>query len=311
MKFSVLFKELIACLFRFTGLPLFIRNTYAKQKVTIIFYHDPAASVLDSHLKYLSKRYHFIPLDVLVNAIRTKNWSSIPPKAIVMTIDDGHKRNYELLRVFKKYNIKPTIYVCTQVVNTNRFFWWQLKGLNPNPLKELSNDEKLKYLIEEYQYTPVKEYSYKTRQALSLEEMNEMKCYVDFQSHSRFHPLLTKCSSKESAIEIGRSKTELERLLDLKCEHFSFPNGYYHERELTFVKEADYLSGRTTDLGWNDMNTDPYKLKAMGITDDVSINVLSLQVCGIPAYLKGVFKGNFTGKLRTTKLDDSSLNKEE
>lgn len=309
MKFSALFKEVFVFLLRFTGLPLFIRNIYAKQKVTIIIYHNPTVNVLDSHLKYLSKRYHFITLNVLVNAIRTKNWSSIPPKAIVMTIDDGHKGNYELLEVFKKYNIMPTIYVCTQVVNTNRYFWWQLKGLNLQLLKMLSNDEKLKYLTEEYQYTPVKEYSYKTRQALNLEEMNEMKCYVDFQSHSLFHPLLTNCSSKESAIEISKSKTELEVLLGLKCDHFSFPNGDYSERELNFVNKAGYLSSRTTDLGWNDINTNPYKLKAMGITDDASINLLSLQVCGIPAYIRGVFKGNFTGKWRATKLDDCTLNK--
>jgi peptidoglycan/xylan/chitin deacetylase (PgdA/CDA1 family) len=296
MRFSELNKAVFAFLLRFTGLPLFIRNIYAKQKVTIILYHNPTVKVLDSHLKYLSKRYHLISLDVLVNAIRSRNWISIPPKAIVMTIDDGHTRNYELLSVFKKYNIKPTIYVCTQVVNTNRYYWWRLKGLNPNPLKELSNDEKLKYLSEEYQYTPVKEYSYKTRQALSLEEMNEMKCYVDLQSHSRFHPMLTNCSDEESAVEISKSKTELETLLDLRCNHFSFPNGDYSERELSFVKNAGYLSSRTTDLGWNDINTDPYKLKAMGITDDASINLLSVQVCGIPAYLKGVFKGNFTGK---------------
>jgi peptidoglycan/xylan/chitin deacetylase (PgdA/CDA1 family) len=291
-----MFKEVLTFILRFTGLPFFIRNIYSKQKVTIILYHDPTVSVLDTHLKYLVKRYSFISLDTLVNAIHARNWSSIPPKAMVMTIDDGHKRNYELLEVFKKYNIKPTLYVCTQVVNTSRHFWWQHKGLDPKPLKKLSNDEKLKYLSEEYQYTPVKEYLCETRQALSLEEMNEMKDYVEFQSHSRFHPILTKCSHEESAIEVSKSKNELEGLLDLKCDHFSFPNGCYYEREINFVKESGYLSSRTTDLGWNDINTDPYKMKAMGITDDASVNLLSLQVCGIPAYLKGVFKRNFTGK---------------
>ncbi len=296
MRFSALFKKMLAISVRATGLALLIRNTYARKKATVILYHDPAVNVLDSHFKYLSKRYHFISLDVLVNAIRTRDWSSIPPKSIVVTIDDGHRGNYDLLRVFKKYNIRPTIYVCSQVINTGRHYWWQHGGLDPAPLKKLGNDERLRYLSEEYQYTPVKEYSYEERQALNLQEMNEMKCHVDFQSHSRFHPILTRCDDKESEMEISQSKQELEMLLGLGCDHFSFPNGDYSERESSIVKEAGYLSGRTTEPGWNDADTDPYRLRAMGITDDASVNILSLQVCGIPAYVKGLFRRTSAGK---------------
>jgi peptidoglycan/xylan/chitin deacetylase (PgdA/CDA1 family) len=296
MRFSALLREVLALLVRFTGLTLLIRNAYAKRKATIILYHNPTVKILDSHLKYLSKRYRFITLDALVNAIYIKNWTSIPANAAVITIDDGHRANHDLLGIFKKYDIRPTIYVCTQVVNTSRLFWWQLRGLNPQPLKRLSNADRLKYLNEHYQYTPAKEFSDATRRALNIEEMNKMKSFVNFQPHSRFHPILTKCDDEECAIEIGNSKNELERLLDVKCDHFSFPNGDYTERELNCVKEAGYLSSRTTDLGWNNINTDPYRLKAMGITDDASVSLLALQVCGIPAYLKRVFKGIFTGK---------------
>lgn len=281
---------------RSTGITLLLRNTLAKRKVTIILYHNPTVDVLDSHLKYLSKLYHFIALDVLVQAIRTRNWSSVPPRSMVLTIDDGHKGNYDLVNVFRKYDIRPTIYVCTQLVNTDRHFWWQLGGLDPRPLKKLPNDERLKYLSDNYQYTPVKEYPHETRQALNHEEMDKMKFAIDFQSHSRFHPMLTSCGYDESAMEINQSKKELEALLDSKCDHFSFPNGDYTERELNFAKQAGYLSCRTTDLGWNDINANPYRLKAMGITDDASVNILSLQACGIPAYLKGIFRRAFPAK---------------
>lgn len=296
LRLSAFLGEAVASIMRATGIALLLRNTVAKRKATIILYHNPTVDVLDSHLKYLSKRYHFIALDVLVTAIRSRNWSSVPPKSMVLTIDDGHRGNYDLLGVFRKYNIRPTIYVCSQLVNTDRHFWWQIRGLDHRPLKELPNDERLRYLSENYGYTPVKEYPVETRQALNHEEMNEMKSTVDFQSHSRFHPMLTSCGYDESAMEIGGSRNELEVLLESGCSHFSFPNGFYTERELNLAREAGYLSCRTTDLGWNGINADPYRLKAMGITDTASVNVLSLQACGIPAYLKGVLRGNFSGK---------------
>ena len=303
--FDTIIKETVAFLIRCTGIPFFLLNIYARNKVNILIYHNPSAKALKRHLACLSRHFNFISLDLLVEAIRSKDWSLIPPKALVVTIDDGYRNNYDLLEVFKKYGVIPTIYISTQIVNTNRKFWWQFPGLVPASVKSLSHTDRLEYLEENFEYAPTKEYPNAERQALSREEIMLMKDFVDFQSHGRYHPVLTTCNYEECRSEIFRSKNEIKTLVGKDCKHFSFPNGDYTQRELTLLKEAGDLSARTIDIGWNDLNTDPYRLKAMGVSDNARINRLIIQLCGIPSAIRSVLRGNFGIKHKTVLIDES------
>ena len=118
-------KEMIGFIFRFSGLSILIRELFCRNKVTIIFYHNPVPYIFKKHTEYLSKHFNYIPLNRLVNAISNKDRSNIPPKALVISIDDGHKDNYKLLDLFKTYHIYPTIYLCSHIVNTNKKFWFK------------------------------------------------------------------------------------------------------------------------------------------------------------------------------------------
>jgi peptidoglycan/xylan/chitin deacetylase (PgdA/CDA1 family) len=200
----MLIKAIIWFLVRFSGIPLLLREVIYKEKVAIIIYHDPKPETFQKHVKYLSKRYNIIPLSRLVGAIEKEDWSDIPPKALIITIDDGHKGNYKLLDIFKTYNIYPTIYICSHIVNTNRHFWWKTGYPNYQGLKKLPHDVTLKTLQEEAGYWPDREYS--ERQTLNMSELVEMLHYVDFQSHTKYHPILINCENETSLDEIENSK---------------------------------------------------------------------------------------------------------
>ena len=54
----------VACFFlRLTGLPWFLREVYARHKVTIINYHNPREEICSKHLQYFDKHYSFISID--------------------------------------------------------------------------------------------------------------------------------------------------------------------------------------------------------------------------------------------------------
>ncbi|MGQ9570400.1 MAG: polysaccharide deacetylase family protein [Thermodesulfovibrionales bacterium] len=305
-RISNLLKEIASFFIRYSGILFLIRNIYAKKKVSIIVYHNPKPDILDKHLKYLSKRYNFISLDSLVNAIHSKNWANIPQRGLVITLDDGHKGNFDLLKSFKKYGVVPTIYLCSQISNTNRHYWFRINGVDTNVLKKYSNRERIIFLREKFGFTPTKEYPEEQRQALNKKEIMLMNGFVDFQSHSRFHPILTVCTYDECKKEIVQSKNEIEELLGEKCKHFAYPNGDYTEREIELVKKAGYLSARTIDVGWNDIKTNPYKLKAKMVTDNASINLLAAQLSGITQFFRYFLKGGFTGKYHTVRLEEAS-----
>jgi len=280
-------KNIVGFTIRCSGMLLLLRSLYLRHKTTIIYYHDPSPEVFEKHLQYLSKHYNIIPLDLLIEAIYHHNGSILPPKSLVITLDDGYKGNFQLLPILKKYRVVPTIYVCSQIVATCRHFWFKvINGDGITKLVQCTNQTRLQHLAQKLDFQPTKEYPAKERQALSIEEVNVMKNYVDFQSHSRFHPVLTKCSQAECEEEIVVAKHEVEQLVGKTCKHFSYPGGAYSEREIVLLKKAGYVSGRTCIVGWNDLKTNPYKLKMLGIANDASVNWLAAQLTGIPQCLK-------------------------
>lgn len=280
-------KIVIGALLRFFGIYFIIREVICKNKTTIIVYHDPRPETFKNHIEYLSKHYNFIPLNRLVNAIQKKDKSDIPPKSLVITMDDGFKSNYKLLNIFKTYNITPTIYLCSHIINTNRHFWWKTGYPNLRKLKKMPNDLMFEELRDKVNYEQEKEYL--ERQALTMSEIVEMLPYVDFGSHSKTHPILINCSKDKCQDEIANSKEYLEHLLGKAIEDFSFPNGDYTSREIQCVKESGYRSARTLNAGWNDINSDICKLKVMVIQDDASINVLCSQISGFFPFLRFLY----------------------
>ena len=138
-------------------------------------YHDPKPTVFAKHLNYLSRHYTIISLDTLVSAIHQKDFSQIPAKSVVITIDDGHAGNIELLPLFKQYRICPTLFVCTQIIDTYRHFWFKIDGqskVEREKLKRLPNAERLAHLKRTTDFEP--ENVYPDRQVLNIKEMKEM-----------------------------------------------------------------------------------------------------------------------------------------
>lgn len=286
-------REIVAFFYYYTGFHYFLMKSYDKRKATILVYHDPSPEVLRAHLEYLSGTFTFIPLGTLVKAIKNKYWSAIPPNSLVLTFDDGHKGNHALLDLFKTYRVQPTLSLCSHIVNTNRHFWWNNGSLDVRELKRMTCEEMFLHLRGQTGFEPEREYP--DRQALSLQELRAMSPFVEFGSHTRFHPVLTNCSDERCFHEVADSKTFLEELLQKPIEHFAYPNGDYREREARFVKTCGYHSGRTLDIGRNGIDADPCRLKAIAIEDDASINILRAQISGFFCYLKYSRHRSFRG----------------
>lgn len=280
-----------------SGMPFFIREWIGRHRVAVLLYHDPKPTVFAKQIAYLSRHYTMIPLDTLVSALHRKDFSQVPPKSVVITIDDGHVGNAALLPIFKQYHIRPTLYVCTQIVDTHRHFWFKIEGhskAEKERLKRLPNAERLACLKKTTDFEPEKPYP--DRQALNITEMQAMAESVDFQPHTQFHPVLPRCTETECRREVLESKTDLEVLLGIKCSHFSYPNGDYTQREVEIVKSGGFRSARTTDIGWNTAETPLYRLKAIPITDDAGLILFRAELTTIPQRLSRWVNFLFRGR---------------
>lgn len=273
-------KEILYAAVRWSGLAALVRNTVVRRRVAIVVYHNPTPEALERHLRYMARRATFIPLDLLVDALRARDWTRIPPKSVVVTVDDGHAENYRLLEVFRRHGVRPTVFLCSQIVGTGRRYWWTaVPHAHRRELMAVPNEERLRLLAERFGYVQHAENG--SRQALGAVELARMREVFDFGAHTRFHPALPRCSDAEAREEIAGSRAEVAALGGRECRHFAYPNGLYGERELRLVREAGYASARTIETGWNDERTDPYRLRVLGIPDDGSVNALAAQLAGI------------------------------
>lgn len=291
----MLLNEIFHGIIRFSGTAFLMRRIFARDNVSIVLYHNPSAKSFNSHLKYLSNWYNFISLTDLTDAIVSKDWKKIPKYAMVITFDDGWKENYDLLDLIIKYKLKPTIFLTSHLINTDRNYWWSICNESDlNRLIRIPNNQRLMELKEKYDYYPEKEYPGR-RQSLNIKEINQMKEFVEFGLHTCFHPILTNCSDEEKRSEIKKCKIRLEKILDKNIYTFAYPNGSYDNKCIEILKELGLKVARTVDVGWNSDRTDPYKLKTLYISDNVTINKLASQLTGIPLYLQYLLKGNLKG----------------
>lgn len=278
-------------LIRCTLIPLLVRELIQRKKITIILYHDIKPETAEKQFKLLQSKYNIIALKDYVEAKKLGNVDKLPPKSLIITFDDGHKNNYSLRPILKKYNIPITIFLCSSIVDTNRHFWFKhgLTNSQQQNLKKLP-DEKRSEILMKFNFDDTKEYE--DRQALSKDEIEEMKEIVDFQSHTMFHPVLTKCSLGRTEKEILQSKKDLELNYGLRIYALSYPNGNYSDREILIANNADYECGITLDPGFNSQDTDLFRLKRICLLDDTGISELLVKSSGVWDYIIRRFISN-------------------
>lgn len=278
-------KKIYYKLLRFSGLPFLFRELIQKNKVTILLFHDLNYQTADKTFNYLKKKYNIIDLNVLKNAIENSDASLIPPKALIITFDDGHIRNFEMQQTIIEHKIPITIFLCASIINTNRGFWFKHKqnDLSISYLKRISNTDRLR-LLSNNNFDQLHEYD--APQALQMDHINAMKPYVNFQSHTMFHPVLPNCDFDTAKTEIVLSKQKLEEDFKLQIYAISYPNGDYSDRDIDLSKAAGYKFGITVDYGFNTINTDPFKLKRISVNDTEDINELIAKACGAWAFFK-------------------------
>lgn len=281
-------REVFARSVLWTGIATVIRRLAWRDRVAILLYHDPLPHILDTHLTYLRGICDIVPITALYTP------SNGRPRAVI-TLDDGLAGNAALLPVFRKHGVRPTMFICSSIVATRRQHWWLHPGAameGAERLKRLSNADRLKHM-HQHGFRQDAEHG---PSGLTVHDIEAMKPYVDFESHTRFHPILTRCSDEECMKEVQHSREEVEALIGAPCRHFAYPNGNYGEREIAFLKAAGYQTARTCDIGWNDGHTNPYRLKAFDIADGSSVTWLAAQLTGIPLFLRYLRKGSWGGR---------------
>ncbi len=274
IKFKKAIKKIIYFVIYYSGLLKLLLFFFSKQnKCVILFYHRFADKKNNSilhkldkksfqkQMRYLKKCYDVISLDNLVEKVRKKE--RFQKTAIVITIDDGFKDNYDFAYpILKELNIPATIFLTTGLIGTSKVPWVdelgvalektnrkrlsfaELFGNNTIDISDtasranafhqiylkllyLDHNLKLEYLNRLMQYLGNNDGTeYHERTMLNWSEIVEMsKNGITFGAHTMSHPTLSKMKTKQAKAEIYLSRKEIEKFLKNKVNHFAIPNG--------------------------------------------------------------------------------------
>jgi len=236
----------------------------------------------DEQMHYLATHnYSVISLSRLL-AIKEKN--ELPPKPVVITIDDGYKSTYNLAYpVLKKYNFPATLFLYTDFIEKNQY------SLTWEEIKEMSNHN---FEIGSH----------------SLSHPNLLK-YKEGEREEDYIARIKK--------EIFLSKEILENRLGKRVKYFAYPYGAYS----SLVKELVLVAGYEGILNANNMNN-PFPINPASLNRqiiygnnhfDSFIKILNQQI--IPTSILfppdgEILNNQFTkigAKLKDNHLDMSSL----
>ncbi len=276
---TILFKIL-----RFSGLPFLFRELVQRRRVTILLFHDISRETAAKTFDVLSARYHLLDLQTFVRKCQSRD-NHLPSKSLILTFDDGHIRNYDFLPLLQARKIPVTIFLCAGLIDTKRHFWFRHKipTHRSSELRRMPGTERLR-LLRQTGFTHETEYD--VPQALTKSQIAEMKPWVDFQSHTLFHPCLPRCGSAEARREISRSREVLTREYGLRVNAISYPHGDYSDRDIELCRQAGYDCGITVDCGFNSIHTDLFRLRRLPVNDTKDMNELIVKASGLWEFVK-------------------------
>jgi peptidoglycan/xylan/chitin deacetylase (PgdA/CDA1 family) len=278
-------RDSIFTLLRYSGMPFLLRELVQRRRITILVYHALPEGRARDHFQALQARYHIIALADYLRARAEGTVWRLPSKSLIITFDDGHRNNFELRQLLEELRVPITIFLCSGIVGTHRHYWWfhTRSASESAACKRMPDAERLTFLSKRG-YQPDRDYP--DRQALSRGEIDALKPWVDFQAHTVTHPILPACSAEKAEREIRDCKAELERDYGFKVQALAFPNGDYTEREVNLAQNAGYNCALTLDCGFNDKNTDPFRLRRVPLPDYASVSELLVKTSGLWGFLR-------------------------
>ncbi|MBT1450646.1 polysaccharide deacetylase family protein [Glaciecola sp. XM2] len=248
--------------------------------------HSP--ELLRQSLSFLrTHNFNFVTIDDVARAISTQ--STLPPKSVAFTIDDGYLEQVEIAtNIFAEFDCPATFYVCTGFVEGDLWFWadkvhFLLNNCNDAELNKVmavfsdvvsKSAEKsvcLSHIIEYLKTCPLDRInnvisaaaaeinlSLPVRapngfQATSWESLRASeKRGMMVGAHTYSHPILSNESENVSEFEIKQSTIHINEQLHNPSKVFCYPVGRqqdFSKREVAFVKRLGYTGAISSEPG--------------------------------------------------------------
>jgi len=301
-------KKRLAKIGFYSGLVKMVHNIRPPVGFRILMYHHVTdeeeiflphvtVRVFSRQMKYLHREYQVMDLNDIIEML--DRGETVPPRAVVLTFDDGYEDVYRnAFPVLKEYDLPATVFVSTGFVDSDRLPWtdelgflfketakvdlgievgerrerfsWRDEAARLGAFREVKNRLKELYDPDRVELCDhIKEQlavsSHNPVQILTSSKIREMgEAGISFGSHTVHHQILTRISPRLAQEEIRESKLQLERILSREVKGFCYPNGGvgdFNDVIKSMVQHAGFQYACTTVEGVNGPGRDRFALR--------------------------------------------------
>ncbi len=275
-------------------------------------------AMFDEHLDLIAQDHSFVSLGDVAYWLDGR--ASLPPRAALVTFDDGYLDNYQLaFPILRRRGLPAVFFVATGHMDTGELLWWDrasavitaasgveadLPLLGPVTLPEpgertslalrwvaaakalpdAARSEALDALASSSPGRPVAS----QRVAMSWDQAREMAdAGMEFGGHTRSHPILSRMSPESARRDIADGLARIREELDREVIGFAYPNGGRadfdpgHKQMLADLGVRLAFSLVTGPTTWNEIHADPLEVRRIYVGQGDDQERLRLKLLGL------------------------------
>lgn len=262
-------------------------------------------------MEYLAANYQIVSMSDVLTAVKTRNIKDLPPRAILVTFDDGYcDFEEQAWPILSRYKIPATLFVPTAYPDhPERTFWWN------NLYKALHNTRhngKLNTSIgtfslsdadsRNHAYQCLKNYLKTLPHTEATLTVSELCDLLDVQpalnnilswntlrklqregltlgAHTRTHPLLNRVSLHKAREEVLCSLDDLQREIGSVLPIFAYPGGGFTNEVVSMLQREGLALAFTTKRGINHIpHMNPLRIQRINVGGRTSLSILRAQL---------------------------------
>lgn len=258
-----------------------------------LFPDEPDAEQFDRIVTWIKTWFNVIALDAAVDALKEEK---LPPRAAVITFDDGYADNCTVaMPILLKHKVSATFFIATGYLDgglmwndtiteslrqfSNEKLDLSALGLGCHPTgSDEQKRQAIGKIIAQAKYMPPVSRSALTDEIgcitgarlptdlmMTSTQVREMRTAgMQIGAHTVTHPILAQTGLSIACEEITRSKAHLEQLLKEPVTLFAYPNGKpmddYLPEHASLIKNAGFKTAVSTAWGSADATTDIFQI---------------------------------------------------
>ncbi len=265
----------------------------------------------DEQMAYLASHYQPVTMSEVLAAIQSRTGRGLPPRAVLVTFDDGyHDFEEQAWPILRRHKVPATLFVPTSYPNRpEQTFWWDdLYQAIQNTVRRDALDTPLGLFSlsdassRNQAYQQLKTYLKTLKHAEAISTVQEICIELGVEkvansimswdslrqltkegltvgAHTRTHPLMNRIPLDQARKEALGSLDDLKRELGSALPIFAYPSGELSDEVVNMLGSAGFVLAFTTKRGINPISSvHPLRIKRINVGGRTTLPILRAQL---------------------------------